>query len=214
MHESAPDVDSLPAPDAPDTAPYPLPIPAALHPRIYRSPKRTFDESSASSESSQSAAKRVRGTPSSSSLAPTAAALDAKLAQIRANAELEADTPPLSTAGSPLATPGSPVSTMSSLSTLSSREDTPPVPEFAPAATLTKRDRKRLGLPKRVGGVRAGVSAGKIVIPGGRYRRPAGQMQMQSKGAEGEVGSASGGEEWMKNGAGRVDVRGFRELRI
>ncbi|KAJ7278928.1 hypothetical protein C8J57DRAFT_1304978, partial [Mycena rebaudengoi] len=55
---------------------------------------------------------------------------------------------------------------------------------------LTRRQRKALGLPK----TRTGTGgAGKIVIPGGRYE-----------------GGGTG--EWTRNGTGRLDVRGFREL--
>lgn len=55
-----------------------------------------------------------------------------------------------------------------------------------------------------VGNARA-TSAGKIIIPGGRYKRPA----SKAGAAQGEDA-----EEWLKNGTGRVDVRGFRELKI
>jgi len=62
-----------------------------------------------------------------------------------------------------------------------------------------------LGLPKPRSGV--GVGAGKIVIPGGRYPlRNKTAVDAQAEGAE--------AEEWRKNGTGRVDVRGFRELKI
>ncbi|KAG7087380.1 hypothetical protein E1B28_013353 [Marasmius oreades] len=60
----------------------------------------------------------------------------------------------------------------------------------APERTLTRRQRKKLGLPKSHSG------AGKIVIPGGKHA---------------QTGPA---DEWLANGAGRVDVRGFRELKI
>ncbi|KAF7759905.1 hypothetical protein Agabi119p4_11600 [Agaricus bisporus var. burnettii] len=65
---------------------------------------------------------------------------------------------------------------------------------------LTRRQRKALGLPKlrkrRVGPYDRTESGG-----GGGG---------EGKGGEGE----GGGEEWKKNGTGRVDVRGFRELKI
>ena len=90
------------------------------------------------------------------------------------------------------------------------------------AKPLTRRQRKALGLPKArkelgvgsgpvAGGgaaaaaaAAAAMSAGKIVIPGGKWK------------GRGEVG-LSGGEdeqEWKRNGTGRLDVRGFRELKI
>lgn len=61
-----------------------------------------------------------------------------------------------------------------------------------------------LGLPK----ARAALATnGKIVIPGGRFGGGAGSK-------EGEMEMEMGEEEWRRNGAGRVDVRGFRELKI
>jgi len=65
---------------------------------------------------------------------------------------------------------------------------------------LTKRERKAAGLPRQRNG------AGKIVIPGGRFRVAA---DAQSDGHGADVQG-----EWSRNGTGRVDVRGFRELRI
>ena len=76
---------------------------------------------------------------------------------------------------------------LSDVSTLSSS----PSPSPPPRAALTTRQRRVLGLPPKP------RRAGRIVIPGGRYRR--------REEAEGE---------WARNGVGRVDVRGFRELRI
>ena len=108
------------------------------------------------------------------------------------------DTPPLT-----LSAPGSP-SSMSSLSSISSSEATPPPPE----RTLTQRQLKKLGLPKprHASPVQTRRSAGKIVIPGGRMKR-AGAASAASAD-DGKV------EEWQKNGTGRLDVRGFRELKI
>ncbi|KAG6901457.1 hypothetical protein C0995_011612 [Termitomyces sp. Mi166 len=62
---------------------------------------------------------------------------------------------------------------------------------------LTRRQRKALGLPIKS----RGAGAGKIVIPGGRFKRATGT-------------TTEGDEEWVRNGTGRVDVRGFRELKI
>ena len=110
------------------------------------------------------------------------------------------DTPPLT-----LSAPGSP-SSMSSLSSISSPEATPPPPS-PQERKLTQRQLKKLGLPKPRQGspMQTRRSAGKIVIPGGRMKRA------------GAASTASAGdkvEEWQKNGTGRVDVRGFRELKI
>ena len=75
--------------------------------------------------------------------------------------------------------------------------------------------REALGLPKpRVPGTPV-VSANKIKIPGGKYKPPG-----VPKPAKGWVYLPDDDEEeeeageWTTNGVGRVDVRGFRELRI
>ena len=60
-----------------------------------------------------------------------------------------------------------------------------------------------LGLPKP----RAALAQnGRLVIPGGKYHREVGVDGGEEEGGE--------EEEWRRNGAGRVDVRGFRELKI
>lgn len=73
---------------------------------------------------------------------------------------------------------------------------------------LTRRQRKQLGMPKpnKMLGGDEGGSVGRIVIPGGRFSRG-----VEVKVEEGEV---EGDAEWRKNGSGRLDVRGFRELKI
>ncbi|KAJ7604562.1 hypothetical protein B0H17DRAFT_1173371 [Mycena rosella] len=175
--------------------------------RVQRSPKRSFDESSGSAGSeSESVAKRTR-----SAYAP---ATRQSRAQARRAAEEEDDEDDAEDRGRgrgtgrgrgrgrgrglSLSPPA--LSSSSSLSSLSSMSPSPPPPDKivpAPPApkTMTRRQRKALGLPKtRAAAAAAGKStgggAGKIVIPGGRH------------------------EEWRRNGTGRVDVRGFRELKI
>jgi hypothetical protein len=49
------------------------------------------------------------------------------------------------------------------------------------------------------------------VIPGGRFR-PASTGVPAARGGTDSRANVDG--EWMRNGTGRVDVRGFRELRI
>ena len=90
------------------------------------------------------------------------------------------------------------LSETASLSPVSSPSPSPSPPPVSTAPRrLTKRERKAAGLPRQRG------SAGKIVIPGGRFR------------AADDVGSVVDADgEWARNGTGRVDVRGFRELRI
>ncbi|KAF9078276.1 hypothetical protein BDP27DRAFT_1412280 [Rhodocollybia butyracea] len=66
---------------------------------------------------------------------------------------------------------------------------------------LTRRQRKKLGLPKpRSNLVVSNKGAGKILIPGGKSSRASSR---EAKSAE-----------WTANGSGRVDYRGFRELKI
>ncbi|KAI0027132.1 hypothetical protein K488DRAFT_74786 [Vararia minispora EC-137] len=102
---------------------------------------------------------------------------------------------------------------LSDVSSLSSDPDSAPAtpapqpPPPPPPPPLTRRQRKALGMPKQ----RTARSAGKIVIPGGRYKRPA---QALASARRDEEEQEQEQEEWARNGAGRVDVRGFRELRI
>jgi len=63
-------------------------------------------------------------------------------------------------------------------------------------------------VPKRTG-------AGKILIPGGKYKKAGGwrgQAGVREADDDDEEGEDKG--EWRTNGTGRVDVRGFRELKI
>lgn len=85
---------------------------------------------------------------------------------------------------------------------------------------LTRRQRKILGLPKLKKGVPSldevgemtGESAGKIVIPGGKWKGKAEQSRMMT--ASTVLGIPEREGEWARNGTGRLDVRGFRELKI
>ncbi|KAJ7085395.1 hypothetical protein B0H15DRAFT_374233 [Mycena belliarum] len=198
--------------------------------RVQRSPKRSFDESSGSAGSeSESVAKRTRSayapvTRQSRAQARQAAAAedeeeeddqegdvdvemesgdedeDAEGEDDEGEGEVEERTSRSSgTSGTSLSLSLSPpaLSSSSSLSSLSSMSPSPPPPEKMPVAkALTRRQRKALGLPKTRANAAAAskaAGAGKIVIPGGRYE---------------------GTGEWRRNGTGRVDVRGFRELKI
>ena len=53
------------------------------------------------------------------------------------------------------------------------------------------------------------MSAGKIVTPGGKFKSKKVGQKVIKEEADDEVDA-----EWAKNGTGRVDVRGFRELKI
>jgi len=87
---------------------------------------------------------------------------------------------------------------------------------------LTRRQRKALGLPKSRKGVPidihgsngtvASLSAGKIVIPGGKWRGKGDNTSEQA--TVNGLADSQGDAEWRRNGSGRLDVRGFRELKI
>ncbi|KAF7308362.1 OTU domain-containing protein [Mycena chlorophos] len=124
--------------------------------------------------------------------------------------------PPNSTAssGTPLSSLSPPaLSSSSSLSSLSSLSPSPPPEPIPKPKPMTRRQRKALGLPKpkpqlTITTRSASKGAGKIVIPGGRHVVGVGA----AAGGVVNIGADSG--EWQRNGAGRLDVRGFRELRI
>ncbi|KAH9943653.1 cysteine proteinase [Amylocystis lapponica] len=203
-----------------------LPIPTSVVdlPRDYRSPKRTFDESSASSqalsESSQSAAKRAKSSSRAQSrtrdgeVLPLLVAPQAVYMQVD-EVDVDLDTPELSVSGSSRAS-------SSSLSSVPSPAPSPPpavIPRLpSPEPRLTRRQRKKLNLPKPraalVGGAnaRTRTSAGKIVIPGGKSKKFSGKPAVRASGQVDEDPEEGG--EWRTNGTGRVDVRGFRELKI
>ncbi|KAG2131839.1 hypothetical protein BD769DRAFT_1449902 [Suillus cothurnatus] len=154
--------------------------------RAHRSPKRSFDESSGSS-TSDTISKRTRTRTSRRSPSRT------PLSRVRADDDMNDSTPGLSTPGS------SAESSRSSSAVSSPLPTTPPACNTPPPETqkpLTRRQRKALGLPKSR---TAYMSAGKIVIPGGKFKK---------------ASKAADDEEWQKNGTGRLDVRGFRELKI
>lgn len=80
----------------------------------------------------------------------------------------------------------------------------PPTPVIG-SKPLTRRQRKAMGLPKPRAALSATTrkgSAGKIVIPGGRSKKLSGKTVESTE------------EVWEKNGSGRMDVRGFKELKI
>ena len=87
-----------------------------------------------------------------------------------------------------------------------------PAPEEKPRE-LTRRQRKALGLPKPRAVLMGKGGAGKIKIPGGKHSSRARTVKVEEDAAEEEGGEGDKGE-WRTNGTGRVDVRGFRELKI
>ena len=137
-----------------------------------------------------------------------------------------------------LSAPGSSAESTTSSSEASSPPldtPTPPPPPSPPKVKptlltaerpLTRRQRKMLGLPKPRAALVANTAAarntrgtsvgsGRIVIPGGRYKNGGARVQ-GSEDVDDDDGVEADGtmEEWRVNGTGRVDVRGFRELKI
>ncbi|THH07595.1 hypothetical protein EW145_g3266 [Phellinidium pouzarii] len=172
--------------------------------RSNRSPKRAYDGTEEAAQDSQGEAKRSR-----SNIGQRHTNSAEGESKIDTDIDPDADTPSL-------------LSSADSSSTLSSPAATPPpsmvvVPPspLIPAKPLTRRQRKVLGLPKPRSaiGIHTStsvkprqVSLGKIIVPGGRFKKPASvPVKTKEEGAN---------KEWSKNGTGRVDVRGFKELKI
>lgn len=169
--------------------------------RINRSPKRAYDDAEETAEDSQGEAKRSRRV--------------LRLRLRRGNTlgkedkdiDPDADTPDLTSSGESGSASSSPAATPPP-----SMVVVPPSP-VTPAQKLTRRQRKLMGLPKprSVSGANKSVlanrskGAGKVVVPGGQYKEPSSTSAKVKPEDE---------DEWEKNGTGRVDVRGFKELRI
>ncbi len=214
----------IPLPGSASPSPPPSSVPSSqtsgfhslvsLEPHAYRSPKRTFDESSASSQmsgSSQSVAKRAKSSSRATSRSRTLSA-DVTAAP-PSNNSMSVDADDLDTPD--LSAPGSSAESLSSLSSLSSPAATPPPPDPPVEKRLTRRQRKSMGLPKArpalVGSSLARTrSAGKIVIPGGKCRKSSSKATV----LDGSEDDPDANAEWRKNGTGRLDVRGFKELKI
>ena len=162
--------------------------------RTSRSPKRSFEESEVEDE---------RATPDGS--------VDGR--RLRRKTDSPSPAPPTA----PQSPPPIDLKGILDFDSDSSLSPPPPDPEeiareAAKKKSLTRRERKRLGLPKdRQSGV-------KIVIPGGRHParlqvRQAAERQPLSR--ETSLGVDAGElREWEKNGSGRFDARGFKELKI
>ncbi|KAH8831171.1 hypothetical protein DL96DRAFT_1705612 [Flagelloscypha sp. PMI_526] len=179
--------------DSRQGTPSPFP-PATLEslapPRLNRSPKRSLDDSDDASTSSG----RVKRAKSSLAKSPSPVS---SLTSFEDDEDVLEDTatPALSADGS--------TSTSSSEAPEVVEEEEERSP--SPPQRLTRRQRKALGLPKP----RPGLSAGKIIIPGGRYH-----LRHQAHHNNATATPPSEDSEWQRNGAGRMDVRGFRELKI
>ncbi|KAH7882750.1 hypothetical protein F5I97DRAFT_1939324 [Phlebopus sp. FC_14] len=114
-----------------------------------------------------------------------------------------------------LSTPRSSTDSTQSSSRASSPLPSTPPPE--PQKPLTRRQRKLLGLPKpRAALVQKRAGAGTIIIPGGRFKKEGAKttVSIRLPGDDNADDDGSVQDEWQRNGTGRLDVRGFRELRI
>ncbi|KAF5376151.1 hypothetical protein D9615_007651 [Tricholomella constricta] len=153
---------------------------------------------------SSTASTTTTSTTSTSSTTTSASSVP----DIDVDADAGPDTPASSTSTSPEPEPASSPEPSPEPGSELERPDNHLLPVIAQEEErekdrpMTRRQRKALGLPKLRG-------AGKIVIPGGRFKRGVRVGVEEEKEREGE-----GEGEWTKNGTGRVDVRGFRELRI
>lgn len=162
-----------------------------------RSPKRTFDESEqddpAVPPSKPAGRKRQRQED------------DDDMDWSLAGPEAEPDAGALSDTSSLSSLSDEAAFSESSLSA-------PPSPPRTPAKPLTRRQRKVLGLPKPRTVPVAAAGSNKIKIPGGKFRgKEGGKAASAPQSADDKVKSKG---EWERNGVGRLDVRGFRELRI
>ena len=182
-------LSSVPSSMAPVTPPDTLP-----YLRTSRSPKRSFEESEAEDE---------RVTPDGS--------VDGR--RLRRKTDSPSPAPPTA----PQSPPPIDLKGILDFDTDSSLSPPPPDPEeiareAAKQKTLTRRERKRLGLPKdRKSGV-------KIVIPGGRHPArlqvcQAAEREPLTRETRLRVNDAEL-REWEKNGSGRIDARGCKELKI
>ncbi|KAM6493025.1 hypothetical protein JOM56_011159 [Amanita muscaria] len=219
---------------SPSPIPYPLlyaQLDPSTLPRITRSPKRNFDESAnlpgpedGDEYGSEAGTKRARvGSRTTADDATVAREIEEHKENGTENGKMVVDDgdehdeepsaqPPKSTISA-----ASDVSSVSSLSSSSSSSSpSPPPPSYnkqtkvsthvkqmqrtrekAKERPLTRRQLKAMGLKTEKKGT------GVIVIPAGKRA---------AKESGGDAETAKG--EWLKNGTGRVDVRGFRELKI
>ena len=194
------------------------------------SPKRAYDNADEGAEDSQGEAKRSRrnsfvGSKPNSRVGGIRASVgrsstQASKVELDNDIDVDGDTPDLlsSAESSSNDHSSSPATTPPPSTVVVPPTPTMPPSTLSPSATkhMTKRQRKRLGLPKASGvnipvggGGGARMSAGKIKVPGGKYKRPdaAGEKPVSKESEDADAA-------WIKNGNGRMDVRGFKELKI
>lgn len=101
-----------------------------------------------------------------------------------------------------IAGPPSPATTLTMAAVHSSQSA--PSSSSVREKTMTRRERKKLGIPK---------TRPRRVILKVNGQRP-GSIRAPDGSSETVADPASGDQTWSKNGNGRMDVRGFRELKI
>ncbi|KAH7107867.1 cysteine proteinase [Auriculariales sp. MPI-PUGE-AT-0066] len=84
-----------------------------------------------------------------------------------------------------------------------------PIAAASPPRPLTRRQRKALGLPKA-----RPVILAKVKLPNGKHRGKENNNTVASAITTTTKDKEPTAGEWSTNGVGRLDVRGFRELRI
>jgi len=206
---------------SPSPAPYP-PLYAEPEPRASRSPKRNFDESSDPLDAedgdeygSEAGPKRARLSSRNEGKGKKPMDVD-DASDDEVEEEEEAPPPPCTRA--PISTlsatsEASSITSLSSITSSSSSTPSPPpahhkqsrVPEQVKRMQrrkaekpLTRRQQIAMGLIDK----KTRKAAGVIVIPPGK------------RCGNATVGAEEENAEWLRNGNGRVDVRGFRELKI
>lgn len=169
--------------------------------RVNRSPKRAYDDAEEIAEDSQGEAKRSRRVLRLRNRG-------IKLGQEDIDIDPDADTPDLTSSGDSGSASSSPAATPPP-----SMVVVPPSP-ITPAKRLTRRQRKLLGLPKTRSVGNSTTSEPSRVSKGRAGKAAASMKQYQKPSSSKSKGRADEEDEWERNGTGRVDVRGFKELRI
>ncbi|KAJ3799575.1 hypothetical protein GGU11DRAFT_858414, partial [Lentinula aff. detonsa] len=173
-------------------------------PRIQRSPKRSFEESVGEEGSAESAISNSSVDSKRSRIGDVSSgATESRGRQGHRSQQAEDSPEPAETGALPSLKDDDPESADSDDGHHTGEEalqnGLPDACAYS-ERPLTRRQRKKLGLPKARNVSVSGKGIGKIIIPGGKAIK-------QSR-------DASSAAEWTANGNGRVDVRGFRELKI
>ena len=222
-----PDPSSLPLPNSrtpsptpslsalSSLSPSPAPYPPTSVPRTTKSPKRNFYESSSPDLEDGDEYGSEAGTKRARLGSRTEKDADDDVSEEGDENGAEESHSRACAPDSTLSI-SSEVSSLSSVPSSSSPSPSPPPPTYYKPDRVSeqvRQTRKRVEKPltrkqKKVMGLmdkKNRKSAGVIVIPAGKRQSGGGTSIDDAQEAKGE---------WLKNGNGRVDVRGFRELRI